>query len=550
MRQADMATASVVYRKTAGTGVPEVNTLATLKTDLGLTGTNSGDQTSIVGITGTVAQFNTAITDGDLATGGGTATGTNTGDQTITLTTDVTGSGSGSFAATIANDAVTNAKLANMATATFKGRNTAGTGDPEDLSTATAKTMLDLTGTNSGDQTITLTGNVTGSGTGSFATTIAASAVTLAMQADVATATVFYRKTAAAGAPEVQTLATLKTDLGLTGTNSGDQSSIVGITGTVAQFNTAITDGDLATGGGTATGTNTGDQTITLTGPVTGSGTGSFATTITNKAVTLAKMDDVATATVFYRKTAATGVPEVQTLATLKTDLGLTGTNSGDQTSIVGITGTIAQFNTAITDGDLATGGGTATGANTGDQTITLTGDVTGSGTGSFAATIAADAVTYAKLQNAAAGNVALTRANAAAGDYGETALAASQLLGRGSTGDIAAIVLGSGLSMAGTTLSSSGGGGTTLTTVEKDLGSAKRSGSFTIAGAGMTIGKPVLISKAVGPYTNKGTLADEAEMDIISANASVTSATVITAYWTASGPITGNVKFDYFIGG
>ena len=149
------------------------------------------------------------------------------------------------------------------------------------------------------------------------------------------------------------------------GTNTGDQTSIVGITGTVAQFNTAITDGDLATGGGTATGTNTGDQTITLTGNVTGSGTGSFAATIANSAVTLAKMADVATATVFYRKTAATGVPEVQTLATLKTDLGLTGTNSGD-------------------------------------QTITLTSDVTGSGTGSFATTIAADAVTNTKLANMA----------------------------------------------------------------------------------------------------------------------------------------------------
>lgn len=43
-------------------------------------------------------------------------------------------------------------------------------------------------------------------------------------------------------------------------------------------------------------------------------------------------MADVATSTVFYRKTAGTGDPEVQTLATLKTDLGLTGTNSGDQT--------------------------------------------------------------------------------------------------------------------------------------------------------------------------------------------------------------------------
>lgn len=47
---------------------------------------------------------------------------------------------------------------------------------------------------------------------------------------------------------------------------------------------------------------------------------------------------------------------------------GSTGTNTGDQTSIVGISGTIAQFNTALSDGDFATGGGTATGSNTGDN--------------------------------------------------------------------------------------------------------------------------------------------------------------------------------------
>ncbi len=100
--------------------------------------------------------------------------GTNSGDQTITLTSDVTGSGTGSFATTITADAVTNAKMANMATATFKGRTTVGTGDPEDLSVSQAKALLNLTGTNSGDQTITLTGDMTGSGTGSFATTAAA----------------------------------------------------------------------------------------------------------------------------------------------------------------------------------------------------------------------------------------------------------------------------------------------------------------------------------------------------------------------------------------
>ena len=55
-------------------------------------------------------------------------------------------------------------------------------------------------------------------------------------------------------------------------------------------------------------------------------------------------------------------------------------------------------------------------GANTGDQTIVLTGNVTGSGTGSFAATIADDAVTYAKIQNVTATNLILGRDSAGAG--------------------------------------------------------------------------------------------------------------------------------------
>jgi hypothetical protein len=74
------------------------------------------------------------------------------------LTGDVTAS-AGNNTTTIANDAVTNAKLANMAQATIKGRQAgAGTGDPEDLTASQARTAMGLgtaavvnTGTGSGD---------------------------------------------------------------------------------------------------------------------------------------------------------------------------------------------------------------------------------------------------------------------------------------------------------------------------------------------------------------------------------------------------------------
>jgi hypothetical protein len=75
-----------------------------------------------------------------------------------------------------------------------------------------------------------------------------------------------------------------------------------------------------------------GDIAITPNAAHTGDVTGATALTIANGAVTLAKMANMATASLIYRKTAGTGAPEVNTLATLKTDLGLTGTNSGDVT--------------------------------------------------------------------------------------------------------------------------------------------------------------------------------------------------------------------------
>jgi hypothetical protein len=157
-------------------------------------------------------------------------------------------------------------------------------------------------------------------------------------------------------------------DSGLTlaGTNTGDQTSIVGITGSLAEFNTALTGADFATGGGTATGTNTGDQFTSVTASkllgrgdsgagaaeeiTVGPGLVIMGTTIS--AVGGGTGDVVGPASaVNNRVVFFDGIT-----GKLIKDSGLTlsGSNTGDQTSIVGITGTLAQFNTACTDADFA----------------------------------------------------------------------------------------------------------------------------------------------------------------------------------------------------
>jgi len=86
--------------------------------------------------------------------------GTNTGDQTITLTGDVTGSGTGSFAATIATDAVDIAMLSATGTASsstfLRGDNSWVT--PTDTNTTyTAGTGLTLAGTEFSAASLALT---------------------------------------------------------------------------------------------------------------------------------------------------------------------------------------------------------------------------------------------------------------------------------------------------------------------------------------------------------------------------------------------------------
>jgi len=151
----------------------------------------------------------------------------------------------------------------------------------------------------------------------------------------------------------------------------------------------------------TGTGVTDGDK-----GDITVSGSGA-TWTIDAAAVTYAKMQTVSTTSVLLgRGSASTGAPQEITLGT---NLSMTGTTLN------------------------ATGGGA--GVTDGDK-----GDITVSSTGTVW-TIDTSAVTYAKLQNTTAPSVLLGRGSASAGVPQE-------------------ITLGSGLSMAGTTLSVSAGGG------------------------------------------------------------------------------------------
>lgn len=92
--------------------------------------------------------------------------------------------------------------------------------------------------------------------------------------------------------------------------------------------------------------------------------TPSITADIIDNSVTFAKMQTIATWHFVARDTAWSGNIESISTAQAKSLLWLSGTNSGDQTSIVGITGTKAQFDTACTDGNFVYSGDNATSLN------------------------------------------------------------------------------------------------------------------------------------------------------------------------------------------
>lgn len=97
------------------------------------------------------------------------------------------------------------------------------------------------------------------------------------------------------------------------------------------------------------------------------------------------------------------------------------------------------------------------------------------------------------------------------------------------------------------------GGGSFSLTSVTKDLGTARRTGTFDITGlAGLVTNKPVLIVQLASPITSKGDARDEPEMDLITLTGYVVDANTIRAYWSCAGGqhvAVGEYNFGYAVG-
>ncbi len=311
-------------------------------TSTGFTGVLTGNVTGNVSgtaanVTGIVAIANGGTNSSLPATAGGVGYGTGTahaytvaGTSGQVLTSAAAGIPTWTTPTTGTVTSVSTAAANNGVTATWSTASptpalTIGLGaiTPSSVSATGTVSGSNLSGTNTGDETTATIKTKLGA-----ATTTADGYLTTGDWNAFNGKTTNATHTGDATGSTALTLATVNANIG----------TYNGITVNAKGLVTGATSGNYATGGGTATGSNTGDQTITLTGGVTGSGTGSFAATVVTNAnltgditsvgntttivanvITNADLNTVATATIKGRVTTSTGNVEDLTATQVRT---------------------------------------------------------------------------------------------------------------------------------------------------------------------------------------------------------------------------------------
>jgi hypothetical protein len=267
--EADAATGEVLLPWPVHLGGQATDPASPVNGTLWLNTTTGEVKVRSAGVTQTVGGGGGGVTDGDKG--------------------DITVSGGGA-AWIIDTGAVSLDKLADIATDTFLGRDTAGTGVPEVLTAAQARGILNVAdGATANASDAALRDRSTHTGTQGAATITGLAAVATSGSAtDLTTGT----------------LPAARFDDTAHGNRAGGALHTAATT-SVAGFMSSADKTKLDA----ITGSNTGDQTITLTGEVTGSGTGSLAATIAANAVGNTKLADMGANTIKANATAATADP-------------------------------------------------------------------------------------------------------------------------------------------------------------------------------------------------------------------------------------------------